>query len=138
MACKFYLGMVQKTLNQSDFEIFKSAIFKSKLVTQCDFFACWFRLKEGKRWFEHFWSCFSDFFKWRYAIDSHGNKKAVSPFYHKKYFWHQMNVRQPYVVLHSFSIKNIFYDKIDWQLFYFHVTKWHHSNFRVWLTSCLT
>ena len=29
-----------------------------------------------------------------------------------------MNVRHPMVVLHSFSIKNIFYDKMDLSLFY--------------------
>ena len=34
-----------------------------------------------------------------------------------------MNVRQPMCALHSFSIKNIFYDKIDLGRFYFHVTK---------------
>ena len=28
-------------------------------------------------------------------------------------------------VLHSFSIKNIFYNKIDLILFYFHVTKYY-------------
>ena len=33
-----------------------------------------------------------------------------------------MNVRRPMGVLHSFSIKNIFYDKIDLRLFYFPVT----------------
>ena len=33
-----------------------------------------------------------------------------------------MNVRHPYV-LHSFSIKIIFYDKMNSRLFYFHVTK---------------
>ena len=30
-----------------------------------------------------------------------------------------MDVRHPYGVLHSFSIKNIFYDKIDLQPFLF-------------------
>ena len=30
-----------------------------------------------------------------------------------------MNVRHPMGVLHSFSIKNIFYDKIDLKLFLF-------------------
>ena len=29
-------------------------------------------------------------------------------------------------VLHSFSIKNIFYDKMDLRLFYFDVAKWVH------------
>ena len=33
-----------------------------------------------------------------------------------------MNVRHPEGVLHSFSNKNIFYDKIDLRLFYFDVT----------------
>ena len=33
-----------------------------------------------------------------------------------------MNVRHPQSVLHSFSIKNIFYDETDFRLFYFHVT----------------
>ena len=32
-----------------------------------------------------------------------------------------MNGRHPVGVLHSFSIKNIFYDKMDLRLFYFHV-----------------
>ena len=34
-----------------------------------------------------------------------------------------MNVRHPMGVLHSFSIENIFYDKMDLKLFYFHLTK---------------
>ena len=34
-----------------------------------------------------------------------------------------MNVRHPMGVLHSFSIKNIFYDEIELRLFYFDVTK---------------
>ena len=33
-----------------------------------------------------------------------------------------MNVRHPMGVLHSFSIKNIFYDKMDLRLFYFRMT----------------
>ena len=33
-----------------------------------------------------------------------------------------MNVRHPQGVLDSFSIKNIFYDKMDFRLFYFNVT----------------
>ena len=33
-----------------------------------------------------------------------------------------MNVRYPMGVFISFSIKNIFYDKMDLRLFYFHVT----------------
>ena len=32
-----------------------------------------------------------------------------------------MNVRQPMGVLHSFFIKNMFYDKMDLRLFYFDV-----------------
>ena len=38
-----------------------------------------------------------------------------------------MNVRHPMGVLHSFSIKNIFYDKMDLRLFYFHVTTYKKS-----------
>ena len=33
-----------------------------------------------------------------------------------------MNVRHPMGVLHSFSIKNIYYDEMDLRLFYFHLT----------------
>ena len=33
-----------------------------------------------------------------------------------------MNVRHPMGALHLFSIKNIFYDKMDLKPFYFHVT----------------
>ena len=33
-----------------------------------------------------------------------------------------MNARHPVGVLHSFSIKNIFYDKMDLRFFYFDVT----------------
>ena len=33
-----------------------------------------------------------------------------------------MKVRHPIGVSHSFSIKNIFYDKTDLRLIYFHVT----------------
>ena len=43
------------------------------------------------------------------------------PFYHKRYFLWKMNVRHSMGVLHSFSIKNIFYYKIDLRLFHFHV-----------------
>ena len=32
-----------------------------------------------------------------------------------------MNVKHPTDVLHSFSIQNIFYDKVDFKLFYFRV-----------------
>ena len=35
-----------------------------------------------------------------------------------------MNVRQPMGLLHSFSIKNIFYDKVDLVLFYFYEAKY--------------
>ena len=42
--------------------------------------------------------------------------KGLSPFYH--FIIHYMGV------LHSFSIKNIFYDKMDLRLFYFHVMTW--------------
>ena len=47
-----------------------------------------------------------------------------------------MKARHPMGVLHSFSIKNTFYDKIDLRLFYFRVTidplfqnilVWNHS-----------
>ena len=33
-----------------------------------------------------------------------------------------MNVREPMGVLHSFAVKNIFYDLTDLRLFYFRVT----------------
>ena len=42
-----------------------------------------------------------------FVISPQQNKKALSPFYNKKYFG----------VLHSFSTKNIFYDEIDFFLF---------------------
>ena len=35
-----------------------------------------------------------------------------------------MNVRHPWGVVHSFPIKNIFFDKMDLRLFYFQVTIW--------------
>ena len=35
-----------------------------------------------------------------------------------------MNVSHPMGVLHSFSIKNIFYDKMNLRLFYFDVAAW--------------
>ena len=38
-----------------------------------------------------------------------------------------MNVRHSQGVLHSFSIKNIFHDKMDLRLFYFHVAKYRYS-----------
>ena len=37
-----------------------------------------------------------------------------------------MNLRHPYGVLHSFSIKNIFYDKMDFRFFYFDVAYYCH------------
>ena len=43
-------------------------------------------------------------------------RKTLCPFYHKKYFWWKMIVRHPEVVLHSFSIKNIFDDKMDFKV----------------------
>ena len=56
------------------------------------------------------------------SILSHENKKALSSFYHKKYFWLKINIRCHIGVLHSFSTKKNFYDKIELRLFYFHVT----------------
>ena len=41
-----------------------------------------------------------------------------------------MNVTHPMVVLHSFSIKNIFYEKMDLSLFYFPVVSLSKNNFR--------
>ena len=41
-----------------------------------------------------------------------------------------MNVRRPYGVSHSFSIKNIFCDKMDLRLLYFPVTVMKDSVFR--------
>ena len=35
-----------------------------------------------------------------------------------------MNVRHATGVLHSFSIKNIFYDKMDLKVYYFRVTSY--------------
>ena len=46
-------------------------------------------------------------------ISSHQNKKAWSPFYHKKYFSHRVS----YIHFQS----KMFYDKMDWRLFYFDV-----------------
>ena len=42
-----------------------------------------------------------------------------------------MNVRHPMGVLHSFSIKNIFYDKMEVRLFYFHVMKYNIYQFQL-------
>ena len=53
------------------------------------------------------------------SISSRENKKALSPFYHKNYFWQKINVRHPLSVLDSFSIKNVFNDKMDFSLFLF-------------------
>ena len=39
-----------------------------------------------------------------------------------------MNVRHPMGVLHSFSIKNIFYGKMDLRLFYFNMTIYKHCH----------
>ena len=39
-----------------------------------------------------------------------------------------MNARHPMGVLHSFSIKSTFYDKMDFRLFYFDVAKWRYSS----------
>ena len=47
------------------------------------------------------------------TISSLENKKAFSPFYHKKCFWWQMNETHPMGALHSFSIENIFYGNMD-------------------------
>ena len=38
-----------------------------------------------------------------------------------------MNIRHPMGVLHSFSVKSIFYDKIDFRLFYFDVALARHT-----------
>ena len=46
---------------------------------------------------------------------SHENKKTLSQFYHKNIFDRKR-------ILHSFSLKNIFYDKMDLRPFYFCVT----------------
>ena len=51
----------------------------------------------------------------------HQNKKALSPLYNKKYFNDIIIKKYPMGVLHSFSIKNIFYDKMDLRLFYFEI-----------------
>ena len=46
------------------------------------------------------------------------NKKVLNPFCHKNIF------DRKWSFLHSFSIKNIFYDKMDLVFFYFDVAKW--------------
>ena len=49
-----------------------------------------------------------------------------------------MNVRHPMCVLHSFSIKNIFYDKMDLRLFYFNVTIYEWTESQRCIFVCLT
>ena len=49
-----------------------------------------------------------------------------------------MNVRHPMGVLHSFSIKNIFYDKMDLRLFYSHVTNSEFIHVEVFLYKYIT
>ena len=63
----------------------------------------------------------------------------MSQFYHKKpkvnfiikYIFKKKkkkkNARHPYGVLHSFSIKDIFYDRMDFRFFYFRVTIYNLS-----------
>ena len=58
---------------------------------------------------------------------SHENKKTLSPFYYKKTFLIE-NECETLGILHSFSIKNIFSDKMDLRLFHVHVTKWELSD----------
>ena len=53
-------------------------------------------------------------------ILSHENEKDLGPFYQKS-FWYKMNVIIPVGVLHSFSIKKNFYNKMNLKL-YFNVT----------------
>ena len=59
--------------------------------------------------------------EFKILISSHENKKVLSPFYHEKIFLIQ-NERTLENECTSFSIKNIFYDKMDLRPFYFHVT----------------
>ena len=47
-----------------------------------------------------------------------------------------MKVRHPTVVLHSFSMKDIFYDKIDLKSFHFHVTTYINSNLNPFTKAC--
>ena len=51
----FWSGMVRNTLCQSDFGIFKLALFHEQLHQSAWFVYSWCRLKEGKMWFEKFW-----------------------------------------------------------------------------------
>ena len=46
--------MVKGVLSQSDLKILKSVMCYEQLGQSTWFFACWDRLKEGKRWFENF------------------------------------------------------------------------------------
>ena len=57
-----------------------------------------------------------------WSLSSHENGKSFILFYHRKYFWYIINVRHYVGFLNSFSIKNIFCDKMDWNFFYFRVT----------------
>ena len=52
---------------------------------------------------------------------SHKNKKDLSPFYHKNIL-HSVSI-----ILHSFSIKNILYYKMDFSLFLFYESFWWRS-----------
>ena len=60
------------------------------------------------------------------------SSEALSQFYYKIYFSKKKkkkkkNARHPYGVLHSFSIKDIFYDRMDFRFFYFRVTIYNLS-----------
>ena len=59
------------------------------------------------------------------------SSEALSQFYFKIYFSKKKkkkkNARHPYGVLHSFSIKDIFYDRMDFRFFYFRVTIYNLS-----------
>ena len=46
-----------------------------------------------------------------------------------------MSVRHSLGVSHSFSIRNVFYDKMNLRLFYFRVTKWWKGNFAYFKSS---
>ena len=47
------------------------------------------------------------------SMTPHENKKTEGPFQHKKCFHYKKNVRHTIGVLHLFSIKNCFHDKMD-------------------------
>ena len=49
-------------------------------------------------------------------------KKLHHDIYHGPKYRHTKIKKLPMGVLHSFSIKNVFYDKMDLRGFYFHVT----------------